>query len=251
MSSYLEERIRWYDDNYRSGNALISDAQFDQLENNLKRVSPNCDYFTNKKALPLPSLPKDQIQEFIEGLLPDTRLIIEPKIDGCAIALQYRDGILEKAISRKGTDFTNKISAVPDVPSNIKIKGLFQVRGELFNPSEYERPTYSQRQAGGYLRAADSKSDHLSFCSFQIINGRLNQHDSLKYLKKLGFTIPEYKSLNFTSQVKMYRKQWSDKKLFTNYPTDGIVVKINSRKLQLIREKSIGVYPHWAMAIKY
>ena len=49
MSSYLEERIRWYDDNYRSGNALISDAQFDQLENNLKRVSPNCDYFTNKK----------------------------------------------------------------------------------------------------------------------------------------------------------------------------------------------------------
>ena len=251
MSSYLEERIRWYNDNYRSGNALISDAQFDQLENNLKRVSPNCDYFTNKKALPLPSLPKDQIQEFIEGLLPDTRLIIEPKIDGCAIALQYRDGILEKAISRKGTDCTNKISAVPDVPSNIKIKGLFQVRGELFNPSEYERPTYSQRQAGGYLRAADSKSDHLSFCSFQIINGRLNQHDSLKYLKKLGFTIPEYKSLNFTSQVEMYRKQWSDKKLFTNYPTDGIVVKINSRKLQLIREKSIGVYPHWAMAIKY
>ena len=74
-------------------------------------------------------LPKDQIQEFIEGLLPDTRLIIEPKIDGCAIALQYRDGILEKAISRKGTDCTNKISAVPDVPSNIKIKGLFQVRG--------------------------------------------------------------------------------------------------------------------------
>ena len=151
----------------------------------------------------------------------------------------------------RNKDCTTKIAAIPDVPSNIKIKGLFQVRGELFNPSEYARPTYSQRQAGGYLRAADSKSDHLSFCSFQIINGRLNQHDSLKYLKKLGFTIPEYKSLNFTSQVEMYRKQWSDKKLFTNYPTDGIVVKINSRKLQLIREKSVGVYPHWAMAIKY
>ena len=251
MSTYLEERINWYDENYRNGNSLISDAQFDQLENNLKRVSPNCDYFTNKKALPLPSLPKDQIEEFIEGLLPDTRLIIEPKIDGCAIALQYRDGKLEKAISRKGTDCTDKIAKVSDVPTTVKVQGLFQVRGELFNPSEYERPTYSQRQAGGYLRAADSKSDHLSFCSFQIINGRLNQHDSLKYLKKLGFTIPEYKSCNFTSQVEMYRKQWSDKKLFTNYPTDGIVVKINSRKLQLIREKSVGVYPHWAMAIKY
>ena len=66
MSSYLEERIKYFDDAYRSGNALISDAQFDQLENNLKRVSPDCDYFTNKKALPLPSLPKDQISEFLE-----------------------------------------------------------------------------------------------------------------------------------------------------------------------------------------
>ena len=251
MSKYLEERINWYDDNYRAGNALISDAQFDQLENNLKRVNPKADYFTKKTALPLPSLPKDQIKEFIEGLLPDTRLIIEPKIDGCAIALQYQNGTLEKCITRKGSDVTNKIKAILDVPSKVKVKGLFQVRGELFNPSECARPNYSQRQAGVYLRAADSKNDNLSFCSFQIINGRLNQHDSLSYLKNLGFTIPEYKSLNFTSQVEMYRQQWVDKKLFIDYPTDGIVVKINSRKLQLIREKSNGCYPYWQMAIKY
>ena len=250
MSTYLEEKVEFYDQEYRAGRALITDKQFDQLENNLMRINPNSDYFSNKKALPLPSLPKDRIDEFIEGLLPDTRLIIEPKLDGCAIALQYKDGILEKCITRKGLDVTSKIKSIPDVPSEIKVKGLFQVRGELFNPSEYERPSYSQRQAGGYLRAADSKSDHLSFCSFQIINGRLNQHDSLKYLKKLGFTIPEYKSLNFTSQVEMYRKQWSDKKLFSNYPTDGIVVKINSRKLQLIREKSNLDYPYWQVAIK-
>ena len=251
MSTYLEERIEWYDHNYRMGSPLISDDQFDQLEANLFRVNPKANYFTNKKILPLPSLPKDQIEEFIEGLLPDTRIIIEPKIDGCAIAIQYIDGELVKAISRKGKDCTDKIKAIPDVPSNIKIKGLFQVRGELFAPSEYERPTYSQRQAGGYLRAASSKSDHLSFCSFQIINGRLNQHDSLVYLKKLGFTIPEYKSCNFTTQVQVFRKQWADKKLFTNYPTDGIVVKINSRKFQLIREKSYESYPFWQMAIKY
>ena len=65
MSTYLEERLQWYDENYRNGNALISDAQFDQWENNLKRVNPKADYFTNKKALPLPSLPKDQSSEFI------------------------------------------------------------------------------------------------------------------------------------------------------------------------------------------
>ena len=39
--------------------------------------------------------------------------------------------------------------------------------------------------------------------------------------------------------------------LFSDWPKDGIVVKINSRKLQLIREKSYETYPHWQMAIKY
>ena len=100
------------------------------------------------------------------------------------------------------------------------------------------------------MTATDSKSDHLSFCSFQIINGRLNQHESLIYLKKLGFTITEYKSLKFTSQVEILRKKWADKKLFTNYPTDGIVFKINSRKLQLLREKSSKNNPFWQMALK-
>ena len=88
MTTYLEESLQWYDDNYRAGNALITDAQFDKLEANLFRVNPKADYFTNKKALPLPSLPKDRIEEFIEGLLPDKKLLIEPKIDCCAIAIQ-------------------------------------------------------------------------------------------------------------------------------------------------------------------
>ncbi len=251
MTTYLEERLEWYDHNYRMGTPLINDDQFDKLEANLFRVDPKANYFSKKSILPLPSLPKDSIDDFLDGLLPDTRLIIEPKLDGCAIALQYIDGELIKAISRKGGDITNKIKKIPDVPNKIKVQGLIQIRGELFNPSEYERPSYSQRQAAAFMRAADSKSEHLSFCSFQIINGRLNQHDSLQYLVKLGFTIPQYKSLNFTSQVEMYRKQWAEGKLFADYPTDGIVVKINSRKLQLIREKSYETYPHWAMAIKH
>ncbi len=233
------------------GNPLINDDQFDKLEANLFRVDPKANYFSKKSILLLPSLPKDRIEEFIEGLLPDTRLIVEPKIDGCAIALQYIDGELIKAISRKQGDLTNKIKKISDVPDKIKVQGLIHIRGELYAPAEHDRPSYSQRQSAAFMRAADSKSDHLSFCAFQIINGRLNQHDSLQYLKKLGFTIPEYKSLNFTSQVEMYRKQWANKKLFNNYPTDGIVVKLNSRKLQLIREKSYSIYPNHQMAIKY
>ena len=50
MTTYLEERIKWYDDNYRAGNALISDAQFDKLECNLFRVNPKAEFICNIKS---------------------------------------------------------------------------------------------------------------------------------------------------------------------------------------------------------
>ena len=248
MKTYLEERIEWYDYNYRNGNALISDKQFNQLEKNLLRTNPNCDYFKKKNKLILPSLEKDSIDEFLKGLLADTRLLIEPKIDGCAVALQYRNGNLEKAISRKGTEITNKIIKVQDIPNHLPLKGVLQVRGELY--ASNHTPNISQRMASGYLRAKEGYPERLSFCAFQILNSTLNQYESKKSLSKLGFTIPQDISCKFTSQVQVFRKQWLEGKLFSKYPTDGIVVKINSRKLQLIREKSNLDYPYWQVAIK-
>jgi DNA ligase (NAD+) len=177
-------------------------------------------------------------------------LLIEPKIDGCAIAIKYINGKLEKAISRKGIDVTNKIEQVKDVPKEINIRSSFMVRGELFTAEE--APSYSQRIASGYLRSKDYQPNpKITFCAFQIINSNCNEYESLIYCRKLGFTIPEIVEANRTSQVEVYRQAWKSGKLFSDWPTDGIVVKINSRKLQLIREKSYGTYPFWQMAIKY
>jgi len=69
-------------------------------------------------------------------------------------------------------------------------------------------------------------------------------------MKKV-FCIWKYFLANRTSQVETYRQAWKSGKLFADYPNDGIVVKINSRKLQLLREKSYGCYPYWQMAIKF
>jgi len=250
VKKYLEERIEWYDENYRAGRALISDKQFDQLEKNLLRIDPKCDYFQKKNKLFLPSLPKDETKQFLEGLLPDTRLLIEPKIDGCAIAIKYKDGKFDSAISRKGKDVSRKIEEVQDVPKEINIRSSFVVRGELF--AQQEGPSYSQRIASGYLRSGNYQPNQkISFCSFQIINTRTNEYESLIYCRELGFTIPKFVEANRTSQVELYRQAWLNGKLFNEYPTDGIVVKINSRKLQLIREKSQMSYPYWQIAIKY
>ena len=248
MKTYLEERIEWYDDNYRNGNALISNKQFDQLERNLFRINPDCDYFKKKNKLVLPTLKRDSIDEFLKGLLEDTRLLIEPKIDGCAVALQYSDGSLEKAITRKGADVTSKLIQVQDIPNNLPLQGVLQVRGELYATNQSSN--ISQKIASGFLRAKEGSTESLSFCAFQILNSKLNQYESKKSLSKLGFTIPQDISCNFTSQVEVFRKQWLEGKLFSKYPTDGIVVKINSRKLQLIREKSNLHYPYWQVAIK-
>jgi len=250
MTSYLEEKVEYFDKEYRAGRSLITDKSFDQLEANLFRVNPNSDYFNRKNKLALPSLEKGDYKGFLDGLLPDTRLLIQPKIDGCAIAIKYVDGKLEKAISRKGVDVTNKIKQVKDVPKEINIRSSFMVRGELF--TEQEAPSYSQRIASGYLRSGhDQPNPKISFCSFQIINTKTNEYESLIYCRKLGFTIPKFVEANRTSQIETFRQSWKSGKLFNDYPTDGIVVKINSRKLQLLREKSYGTYPFWQMAIKF
>ena len=52
----------------------------------------------------MPSLPKDRLEEFIQGLLPDIRLLIEPKIYGCTIAIKYIDDKLDSVITKEGVD---------------------------------------------------------------------------------------------------------------------------------------------------
>ena len=248
MTSYLEEKIKYYDDEYRAGRALITDKKFDKLERNLLRIEPKCDYFTNKKALPLPSLPKDNLDEFLDGLLLNTRIIVEPKIDGCALAISYKDGKLEKAISRKGIDVSEKIKAIQTIPKRLPFRSSFMVRGELF--TKEEEPAFSQRIASGYLRSKSYEPNQkITFAAFQIINGNCNQYESLNYLRKLGFSVLKSYQANRTSQIETYRQAWMSKKIFADIPTDGIVIKINSTKLQLIREKSYSIYSHHQMAI--
>ena len=153
-------------------------------------------------------------------------------------------------ITREGVDVSRKIEPVKELPKEINIRSSFVVRGELF--AEQEAPSYSQRIASGYLRSGhDQPNPKISFCSFQIINTKTNEYQSLIYCRELGFTIPKFVEANRTSQVEVYKQAWLNGKLFNEYPTDGIVIKINSRKLQLIRESNKDQPLLWQYAIKY
>ena len=59
-------------------------------------------------------------------------MLKEPKIDGCTIAIKYKDGKFDSAITRKGIDVSKKVKQVQDVPKEINIRSTFVVRRELF-----------------------------------------------------------------------------------------------------------------------
>ena len=58
---------------------------------------------------------------------------------------------------------------------------------------------------------------------------KINQYETLNFLNKYGLISPNYYTTNFISQVEFYRKEWLNSFIFSNYPNDGIVIKINSR----------------------
>ena len=87
----------------------------------------------------------------LKGLIPRAEILIETKIDLCSIALRYRNGKLEKSINREGRDVQNKIIKVQDIPKQLAISSLFQVRGEVHIPNR--TTNFTKRITSGLLWA--------------------------------------------------------------------------------------------------
>jgi len=131
MNNLLVKDVKYLDEQYRIGEGIISDDAFKQLEKLFISVDPEHDYFNQKNKL-LPKLAKENYKKFLKSLLTKTRLSIQPKIDGCAIAIRYINGSFNKAITKKGLDVSIKIKQIKNVPEWIPIKRDFQIRGELY-----------------------------------------------------------------------------------------------------------------------
>ena len=242
----LETQVKHYDKEYRNGNALITDKEFDELEKKLFSLKPESDYF--KQKLVLPSIEKDTIDNFITGLDKDEDIVLEPKIDGCAVAIEYQDGKISRAITRKGKDITEKMIRIKTVPLTVPTKDTMQIRGELYADFGYGQikpgdGAKSQRIAAGYLRSKSFEPNPmLKFSAFQIINAEIDQWDALSLLRKMRFTQHNC-SLIAVQTFEIHQgdiKNWYK----TELPTDGIVVKINDYKLRQTRPYK------WQIAIK-
>ena len=96
----LAARLETLDAAYRSGNAQVSDKQFDQLENRLKEIDPQNSYFQQK--MKLLSLDNSCFSEWWADKARNETMIVQPKFDGCALGLRYQSGTLVAAFTRSG-----------------------------------------------------------------------------------------------------------------------------------------------------
>ena len=233
---------------YNIGKPCISNKDFDALVNKLHSINPS------NKILKKPfggdellSLDNARLEEWYRGIRRNTEVVIEPKIDGVALAVQYQYGELQLAYTRSGRDVTKYAYEVPNIPKTIKEKKKITVRGELYAHS-LPAPN-SQRVAAAQLRKKQPNCKLLSFIAFQILDTSLDHTDQILDLNSYGFVTNPYKIRSDYDGIKDLHNQWLSGQLWNNLPTDGIVAKINDKHIQERLGQSEKC-PRWALALK-
>ncbi|WP_315788254.1 NAD-dependent DNA ligase LigA [Fischerella sp. JS2] len=209
--------------------------------------------------------------------------VCELKIDGNALALTYENGVLVRGATRGdgvvGEDITQNVRTIRAIPLRLNLAGLknferVEVRGEAFLPLDVFKQINEERQkageslfanprnaAAGTLRQLDSRivaQRRLDFFAYTLqIPGRddasiaSSQWEALALLQKMGFRVNSNQRLcTSLAEVAEYYQHWDTERLNLPYMTDGVVVKINSFKLQ----EQLGFtqkFPRWAIALKY
>jgi len=204
--------------------------------------------------------------------------VIEPKIDGVSASLTYLDGVLIVGATRgdgeTGEDITENIKTIQDIPHKLKIENppsFFELRGEVYiDKSDFkklnEKISYSDGQkfanprnaASGSLRQKNpqiTSERKLRFFvhSFGKIEGKHfeKQSEFLKYCQNCGFKLQSnFRICNSFGELSKFMDIMLEKRDLLNYEIDGLVIKVNSLKLQN-ELGSTNKSPRWAVAFKF
>jgi len=199
----------------------------------------------------------------------------ELKIDGLHIVLNYKNGILELGATRGdgviGENVTNNIKTIEAIPLSLEHPETLTIEGEVFMKKDVFSELNNRREkageslfanprnaSAGAIRQLDSRvtrSRKLDFFAYDISwpenNIPKTQIKELEKLKKLGFKVNKhFVGAKDIEEAIVLWKEWKDKKDSQNYWLDGLVVKVNDRRLQ----KTLGFTgksPRWALALKY
>ena len=212
-----------------------------------------------------------------EGIAdPRFRFVCEPKIDGLAISLLYRDGVLERGATRGngeiGEDVTHNLRTIDQIPRQIEdAPALLEVRGEIYislpdfqalnerraaqGLSTFMNPRNS---AAGTIRQLDpalTAQRPLSMWAYAVgaVDGLdfSDQWEVLGWLREHGFPVnDEIVVLDDEEAVVAQCLEWQRRRGALDFEIDGVVVKVSDFELQR-RLGSVGRDPRWAVAWKF
>ena len=205
----------------------------------------------------------------------DIKYVVETKIDGLSLALEYKDGKLVRGATRGngliGEDVTENIKTIKTIPKELKEKVTITVRGEVFiGKKEFEELNEEREVLGeslfanprnaaaGSLRQLDSKVtakrplDIYIFNVQKIENNNLNSHyEQLLYLDKLGFNVNPVKVYcNGTDEAIEAIKKIGEDREKLKFGIDGAVIKVDNLDDRKVLGSTYKV-PKWAIAYKY
>jgi DNA ligase (NAD+) len=293
---------------------IISDAEYDQLVNELRSLEEKYPHLVTPDS-PTQRVGAEPLEGFekvthpiamtslgnafddedmhnwlarIERLLPegspatDLEFVVEPKIDGLAIALTYENGVLVQGATRGngivGENVTTNIRTIKMIPLRIPATSdgplppaRIEVRGEIYMPiaafNEFNQEQTAKGEklfanprnaAAGSLRQLDSRitaQRPLAFFGYAIgyVEGAniKTQQEALEYLDKLGFPVnPDILHTGNFGEVLDFIHTWMERRDQLPYDADGTVVKIDDFALQE-RLGVVGNAPRWAIAYKF
>lgn len=259
--------------------------QYDTPDSPTKRVGGKADnsFDSVEHTVRMESLQdafsEGEIYEFakrVEDTVSDVHYVVEPKIDGLSVSLEYRDGVFVRGSTRGDGDVGEDVSGNLRVIHNIPLKlnksvPFIEVRGEVYMPKKSfnravdrqlingEKPFKNPRNAAaGSLRQKDSEVaatrglDIFVFNIQQIEGVTLTTHkQSLDYLKELGFhTIPFYERVDNIEEAFKKVEYIGEQRGNLEFDIDGAVIKVDefSHREEL---GSTAKFPKWAIAFKY
>lgn len=303
----LREEIRRHEYLYYvKAQPEISDQEFDKLMKQLEQLEaehpelitpdsptqrvggqPLDEFVTVKHRVPMLSISntysEEEIRDYhsrvVKGLNGKTpQYIIQPKVDGVAISLIYRNGTFERAVTRgdgqQGDDVTQNVKTIRSLPLHLignVIPNYLDVRGEIFMPTKaflrmnQEReeeglPVFAnpRNSAAGTLKLLDpaqvaKRPLDLFIHTLGEIRGIDfdNDYDFLMQSQQWGLRIvPGCTLASDIHEVIQTAREWDHKRHNLEFEVDGLVIKINSfeqRKKLGFTSKS----PRWAIAYKF
>lgn len=263
----LEKLIRKYQKSYYDGEGEISDAEFDRLWDELKLLDPQNEILQKvgadsgnfaklRHVMPMGSQEKaadpEQFLAWAEKHVYDEYLV-EYKLDGASLELQYENGILVHAVTRGdgsvGDDITanaRKMSGVVPVLLDEEGKTLPYtggVRGEVIMTHQVHKDHFSDKAncrnaANGLMKRKDGEgAEYLKLITYDALSTSENQpfndeEEKIAWLKARGFiTCPLFIAKN-PDEVIDYRAHVMDMRKDLEYDIDGLVIK--ERKINLV-----------------